>query len=68
MSCIVATGNAQFSWLNNVLLDANIIMPELQYSHQRCWTRTFGIYFRTVRLMELYMYKVILKRNLKVGC
>jgi len=33
MSCIVATGNAQFSCQSNVLLDANIILPELQYCH-----------------------------------
>jgi len=31
MSCNVATGNAQVSRQSNVLLDANIIMPELQY-------------------------------------
>ena len=52
------------SWLNCVFLDANIIMPELQYNHQQCRTRTFGSYFWTVRLMELYTYEVILKRNL----
>jgi hypothetical protein len=63
MSCIIATGHAQFSWLSIVFLDANIIMPELQYKHQQCRTRTIGSYFRTVKLMQLY--KVILKKEVE---
>jgi hypothetical protein len=51
-----------------VLLDATVIMPELQYGHQQCRTRTFRSYFTTVRLMELCTHKVTLKQKWKVGC